>query len=534
MGSSPTSSPKRAASAATVWSPATTTRRASCSPNARAGPVRQTTAFGSYGARRRMPAQSASTRSPGASGPGSRGSGRMDGTAGTQLVASSPLARKDASCSASRPSTNLISQMPMPPAPAPAYAARSSSKLAGRVVNSQTAKGGSGAVTRAASGVGGVPGGLDLGALAEVRHHPGGEDLLRLDRLPVLEPARVDGDRDLRQALADVAHGLDALDHVLGCPDPDDVALDHLLVGRLGQLLEDPGRVEPIPGGLELVRGRQLVSLGERGGVPGQEALHALLRLAPGRIAVVVQVARVDPDDVGLGAVLGAPGAVEVELVLQGGVGQERRHDDRPPTLGGELVGAVAGPPEEDAEPATRPRDDVRVVDLVEVALEGEPLLLERREEDVEGLLVAVARLPERDARLQGDPAVAAQRAELVTAAEEVVGGSDVRGQDGGVVVREHVAERAKPDPLRPGRAQPPERKGVRRDGELREEEVLDHGIGVEAEPVGVDDLLHHLVVEPADGLPGPVLDLRVQAEPHRVTSCDRRAWGRSTLTDAL
>src|SRR5688572_3754874 len=373
-----------------------------------------------------MPAHSASTRSPGDSGPGSRGSGRIEGTAGTQLVAASPLARNAATCSPSRPSTSLISQMPMPSTPARAYAARSSSKLAGSVVNSQTAKRGLAAVTLSASGVGGVSGGLDLGALAEVRHHAGREDLLRLDRLPVLEPARVHGDRDLRQAFADVPHGLDALDHVLGRPDPDDVALDHLLVRSLGQLLEDPGRVEAVAGRLELIRGRQLVAFGERRGVPGQEALHPLLGLAPGRVAILVQIARVDPDDVRLRAVLGTLGPVEVELVFQRGVRQERRHDHRPAALGRQLVGAVAGAAEEDAEAAPRPRDDVGVVDLVVVAVEGEAFVLEGGEEDVERLLVAVARLAERYARLQRDPAVAAQRSELVAAAEQMVGRCDV------------------------------------------------------------------------------------------------------------
>src|SRR6266571_5368937 len=67
-----------------------------------------------------------------------------------------------------------------------------------------------------------------------------GEELLRLDRLPVLDAARVRRDRDLRQPLADLDRLADALDHVVRRPDPDDVAGDHLVVRRRRELLHDP------------------------------------------------------------------------------------------------------------------------------------------------------------------------------------------------------------------------------------------------------------------------------------------------------
>ena len=142
--------------------------------------------------------------------------------------------------------------------------------------------------------------GLDSCAFAEVRHDPRGEELLRLDRLPVGEPARVHRDRHLRQALADVAHRLDPLDHVVRRADPDDVVLDHLLVGRR----------RPAPRGSRPCRSRSRrpasprpaagVVLGERRGVAREELLHALLGLPPRGVAVLVDVARVDPDDVRL------------------------------------------------------------------------------------------------------------------------------------------------------------------------------------------------------------------------------------------
>src|SRR5207245_4865724 len=71
---------------------------------------------------------------------------------------------------------------------------------------------------------------LLAGRRPEVRHNPSGEQLLLLDRLPVFEAARVHGDGYLGQAFADVDHVLNALDDLVRGPDPDDVALDHLVV----------------------------------------------------------------------------------------------------------------------------------------------------------------------------------------------------------------------------------------------------------------------------------------------------------------
>ena len=225
-----------------------------------------------------------------------------------------------------------------------------------------------------------------------MRHHRRGEQLLGLDRLPVLGAAGVDRDRDLGQPRAELLHRLDPLDHVRRRPDPDDVAVDHRVVRRLRELLEDPGGVEAVAGRVQLVRRRRLV-LRQRRGVALQEADHPLLRLALRDLAVLVDVAGVDPDDVRLGAVLGALRAVEVELLGEGRVRQQRRHDDGPAALRGELVRAVGGAAEEDAELPVRPRHDPGVGDLEVLAVVGEALVLERREEQLDRLLVALARL---------------------------------------------------------------------------------------------------------------------------------------------
>ena len=72
---------------------------------------------------------------------------------------------------------------------------------------------------------------------------------------------------------------------------------------------------------------------------------------------------------------------------------------------------------------------------------------------------------------------------------------------------------------LRPLRRRGEERRRVRRDRELREEEVLDHRVDVVAEPVGVLHLLQHLAVQLLGGLAGMQLELGVQAESHADTS---------------
>jgi hypothetical protein len=109
-GSSPIVSPRERASAAIVRRPSTTTSRLP-------GPVRSTTALGWNGARRRRPAQYASTRSAGSSGPGI-GSGAIEGTAGTAFVEANPLWRRAASRPSCSPSRSLNSQIPIPSAPA--------------------------------------------------------------------------------------------------------------------------------------------------------------------------------------------------------------------------------------------------------------------------------------------------------------------------------------------------------------------------------------------------------------------------------
>ena len=64
---------------------------------------------------------------------------------------------------------------------------------------------------------------------SDVRHYIAREELLVLDRHPVRRAAGVDGDADLRDALAQLARGGDALEDVRGRADPDVVVGDELL-----------------------------------------------------------------------------------------------------------------------------------------------------------------------------------------------------------------------------------------------------------------------------------------------------------------
>src|SRR5204862_1591334 len=125
-----------------------------------------------------------------------------------------------------------------------------------------------------------------------------------------------------------------------------------------------------------------------------------------------------------LGAELGALGAVEVELLTQRFVGEERRDDDAPALLRGEDVRLVARAAGEDAELARRRRHDPRVVDLEVLALVVDRLAarLERLEEDLQRLVVALDHLAVGDAGPPRDPTVAAADAELVAPAREDVG----------------------------------------------------------------------------------------------------------------
>src|SRR5439155_24703186 len=123
--------------------------------------------------------------------------------------------------------------------------------------------------------------------------------------------ARVDRDADLGDALAELARRFDPPHDVLRGADPDVVVLDELLVWHLRELLRDPRGIEAVAGFDEVVLRRHLV-LEQRRRVAVDEAGHPVARLAERRLTVLVEVAGVDPDDVGLGAVLRALGAVEV------------------------------------------------------------------------------------------------------------------------------------------------------------------------------------------------------------------------------
>ena len=278
--------------------------------------------------------------------------------------------------------------------------------------------------------------------------------------------------------------------------------------------------------------------LGERRRVPGEELPHSLLGLPQRDLAVLVDVARVDPDDVGLRPVLRALRPVEVELVLQRRVGKQRRHHDRPALLGRELVRAIAGPAEEHAELAGRRRDDGGVLEVEVLAREREALVLERGDQHLERLLVPRARLlVERNPDLGWNPTVTAAHSPLVAPAGEDVGLDDLRREDDRVVVGKRVEERPELDPARPLRRGGEQRLRIDRDRELRKREMLDHRVRVVPEPVRVDDLLEHLGEHPLGRAPRPVLDFRVDRELHATTSSATPRHGccperQPTLTD--
>src|SRR5436853_39908 len=102
-----------------------------------------------------------------------------------------------------------------------------------------------------------------------------------------------------------------------------------------------------------------------------------------------------DPDDVGRRAELGALRAVEVELLAQSLIREERRDDHAPALLRREDVRLVRGAAGEDAVLPARRRHYACVVDLEVLALVVDRLAarLERLEEDLERLVVALDHL---------------------------------------------------------------------------------------------------------------------------------------------
>src|SRR5439155_12896282 len=137
-------------------------------------------------------------------------------------------------------------------------------------------------------------------------------------------------------------------------------------------------------------------------------------------------MASVDPDDVGRRPLLRTRRAIEVELSLEHLVRKEWRHGDAPAALGGEGVRAIGGASEVDPVRLAHEGDDVRVVDVEVLTVVREALVVERREQQIDRLLVTWSRVfVEWDAGLRRDPAVTAPDTPLVPPA-----GEDVRRVD--------------------------------------------------------------------------------------------------------
>ena len=128
---------------------------------------------------------------------------------------------------------------------------------------------------------------------------------------------------------------------------------------------------------------------------------------------------------------------------------------------------------------------------------------------------IALAQLFDRHAGLERDPAVAAAESELVAAVDQHIELRDLRGEHGGIVVRQHVHQGAELDPSRALRSLGEERERVRRGAELGKEEVLDDRVGRVAEPVGIDDLLQRFGVDLLLRLARPSLQFGIDAEVH-------------------
>src|SRR5712692_4684314 len=89
------------------------------------------------------------------------------------------------------------------------------------------------------------------GCWAECRHHVFGEHVLRLDALPMFQPAKVGDNRQFADSalLLERAH---LADHFLRRADKADLLLHDLLVGQLCERLEGSTGIETIPLGSQL------------------------------------------------------------------------------------------------------------------------------------------------------------------------------------------------------------------------------------------------------------------------------------------
>ena len=86
------------------------------------------------------------------------------------------------------------------------------------------------------------------------------------------------------------------------------------------------------------------------------------------------------------------------------------------------------------------------IVNLVIFAVMRKALVAERVDDDLQRLLVALARFLDRHAALERYPGVPAPEAELVAAVDQHVELGDLRSEHRWVVIRQHVHQRAEVD----------------------------------------------------------------------------------------
>jgi hypothetical protein len=144
-----------------------------------------------------------------------------------------------------------------------------------------------------------------------------------------------------------------------------------------------------------------------------------------------------------------------------------------------------------------------------------EALVIERRDDDLQRLLVTLARFFDRHAAFQWYPSVTASEAELVAAVDQHVELRDLRGEHRRVVIGQHVQQRAEFDVARALRGLGEERERVRRGAEFRKEKMFDDRVGRIAEPVGIHHLLKRLGVNLLLRFAGPGLKLGINGELH-------------------
>src|SRR5215469_2493260 len=173
-------------------------------------------------------------------------------------------------------------------------------------------------------------------------HHFRGEQMLRLDRFPVLKPAEVGDDGQLSDPTFRLQF-LNLPNYFLRGTDEGDLLFHDLVVGQLSKGLKSSAGIKTVSLRPQLRLLAFILQRLDGRSIECEKVVQRTLHLFADLLFIVINIDRANVNDVRLMAMLGTGLLVDPERPLQHTPGQQRRDENSPSSLAGHLIGYVAG-----------------------------------------------------------------------------------------------------------------------------------------------------------------------------------------------